>query len=146
MLSTPVLFKLIHVMSAAILFGGVTFGALVFTLANRVARSSAPDVARLCVGASYLTLAALIVQPVTGFVLISVLDDSAMQPWLQVTYALFLLILGGWVGQTVMLRQMAAGAMERFNIWALFAWGSVVLLCLVFYLMIAQPALWSHAG
>lgn len=146
MLAAPVLFKLIHVMSAAVLFGCLVFGALVFSLASRMSRVSAPEVARVCVGGSYLTLAALIVQPVTGIVLLKLLDDSAMQPWLQATYVLFALVFCGWVAQTLLLRRIAAGAVHRSGLWALFAWGSVLLLCPIFYLMIAQPALWSRVG
>lgn len=144
MLAPPILFKIIHVISAAVLFGGILFGALIFTLANRFARGSAREVAGLCGRASYLTLAALIVQPVTGFILVRLLDDSGLEPWLQATYALLLLIFGCWLGQTLVLRRIEGGATDRFGLWAMFAWGSVALLCPVFYLMIAQPALWGH--
>ena len=75
-----------------------------------------------------------------------------MQPWLVSAYALYVLVLAAWLYATYLLGKVASTSREvvadakLYRVWAPVSWGSVVLVCVIYYLMLVQPALWSHAG
>lgn len=153
MLEPMMLVKLIHVISSAVLFCGVLSASLFFTLAYR---RGSPEIvtamARFCRTGAIVTAAAMVVQPVTGAVLIVLQEDAPMQPWLICAYTLYVLVLGAWLFATSVLGKVAATAREPaadaalYRTWAPVSWGSVALVCVIYYLMLAQPALWAKAG
>src|ERR1700761_4895221 len=91
------LVKLIHVISSAVLFGGVLGASAFFTLAHRMGGAVEGAVAGFCRTAGWLTLAALVVQPTTGMILLKLMEDSPAQPWLIAAYILYALVLLAWI-------------------------------------------------
>jgi uncharacterized membrane protein len=143
------LVKLIHVISSAVLFGGVLGASAFFTLAHRTGGAVEGAVAGYCRTAGWLTLVALVVQPTTGMILITLQEDSPAQPWLIMAYILYTAVLLAWIASTVLLTRFARAGVAtapQFRLWAALSWGSVAILCGVYYLMLAQPALWAAAA
>jgi uncharacterized membrane protein len=144
------LVKLIHVISSAVLFGGTLGCAVFFTLGHKRGGAVETAAASFCRTLGLFTLAALIVQPITGMILIKMQEDNAMSPWLVSAYTLYAIVLLAWIGSTLLLSRFAsvghAGETSEFALWSVLSWGSVVLLCTIYFLMLVQPALWSHAG
>ncbi len=154
-----VLLKFVHVVSSAVLFGGSLGLALFMLIAapHRDARQVAP-VARMANNVAWFTLGALIVQPVTGLTLVGTLGDSFAQPWLQASYTLFgvTAILWLWAGlaqrKLARLAQACATAnaplppeyRTLYRRWTVLAWPGFVLLVTIYWLMLAQPALWGR--
>jgi len=105
------------------------------------------------------TLTAGVVQPATGFTLMA-MQELGLAPWIQAALSLFILVGACWVPVVLIQLRMKRLAEEAvssnlglapeydrlFRIW--FILGCVVFVALIgiFYLMLAQPALWSHAG
>ena len=62
------------------------------------------------------------------------------------------MVLASWVGATFILGKVASTPREAvadgklYRLWAPVSWGSVALVCVIYYLMLVQPALWAHAG
>ncbi len=153
MLEPIMLVKLIHVISSAVLFCGVLSASVFFTLAYRTGEAAViTTTAQFCRMAATLTAAAMVVQPVTGLILIKLMEDSPTQPWLMAAYALYLAVLAAWLVATSLLGKVAATVRDSardarvFRLWAPLSWGSVLVVCAIYYLMLAQPALWASAG
>ena len=153
MLEPMMLVKLIHVISSAVLFCGVLSASLFFTLAFR---RGGPEIitamARFCRTGAIVTAAAMVVQPLTGATLIVMQENAPNQPWLISAYILYVVVLASWVGATFILGKVASTPREAvadgklYRMWAPVSWGSVALVCVIYYLMLVQPALWAHAG
>ena len=153
MLEPMMLVKLIHVISSAVMFCGVLSASLFFTLAFR---RGGPEIvtamARFCQTGAIITAAAMVIQPLTGATLIVMQEDAAMQPWLICAYVLYAAVLASWLGATAILGKVASSQRDTaadgklYRAWAPVSWGSVALVCVIYYLMLAQPALWSRAG
>ncbi len=108
--------------------------------------------AQMCRSAAAITALAMVVQPATGAALILLMEDAPMQPWLVAAYTLYALVLAAWLCATILLDKIAKAPREAvanarlFRIWAPVSWGSVLVVCVIYYLMLAQPALWGAAG
>lgn len=143
------LMKLIHVISSAVLFGGTLGVSVFYTLAHRRGGVVETAVAGFCRTLGWATLVALLVQPLTGMILIKLMEDNVGSPWLVSAYVLYTLVLAAWAGSMRLLTRFAnvgrPGEASEFTVWAVLSWGSVAVLCVVYYLMLAQPALWSAA-
>ena len=147
--------KSVHIISAAILFGTGVGIAFFFYSAHRSNELAARYfAARTTVLADFVfTLPAAIVQPVTGFWLISLSGLPWSQPWLVATYVLYMVAGLCWlpvVWIQIRLKRMlqhAVAAREAlpltydrlFRLWSLLGWPAFVGLAIVFFLMVLKP-------
>jgi uncharacterized membrane protein len=152
------LLKVVHVISATILFGTGIGSAFHMWFAHRSGNVAAiACVARHVVLADFMfTTPAVIVQPVTGVLLALAAGYDLQSPWLICSYALFALAGACWlpvVAIQLRIRNLAADALARnaplpalyrrlMKIWFLLGWPAFLSLIIVFWLMIAKPALW----
>jgi len=153
--------KWVHVLSSTILFG-TGLGAFFFlVMANR---TRDPKVIASVAGIAIVTnlvftVSAGVVQPVTGGILMAMMELT-MAPWIIAALSLFVVVGACWIPVVliqVRIKQLAEQCVVEgsglpaeydrlYRIW--FGLGCVVFIALVgvFYLMLAQPALWGHAG
>jgi uncharacterized membrane protein len=150
--------KWLHILSSTLLFGTGLGSAFYMFFASRTR-----DVPVIAVVVRYVVIAdwvfttpTVILQPITGLWLVHIAGFPLDSPWLLVSYALYLLAGAAWlpvVWMQIRMRNMAvaaAGAGQALpaQYWNfLKAWvalGVVAFLALVvvFYLMVAKPALW----
>jgi uncharacterized membrane protein len=153
--------KWIHVLSSTILFG-TGLGAFFFLLMAH--RTRDPRVIASVAGIAVLTnlvftLTAGVVQPVTGGILMAMMELT-MAPWIIAALSLFVLVGACWIPVVliqVRMKQLAEQALaggsglpaeydRLYRIWLFLGCMVFVALIGVFYLMLAQPALWGHAG
>ena len=149
------LIKSVHIISATVLFGTGLGTAYFFLSARRANDAVRLFAARTTVRADFLfTLPAVIIQPVTGAVLImkSGLDPWAL--WLVASYALYAVAGLCWLPvvwlQMRMMRMLEArnadapfdaAAFERLRkIWFALGWPAFGALVIVFFLMVAKPS------
>ena len=148
--------KWIHILSSTFLFGtgiGSAFYMLFVSLA-RDPRAIA-TVARFVVIADWVfTTPAIIVQPVSGWYLKSVIGVPLDATWMAWSIALYLLAGACWlpvVWMQIRMREMARVAVEEgtelpprywrfFRVWVLLGIPAFAALVVVFYLMVAKPA------
>lgn len=152
------LVKWLHVVSSTVLFG---FGAgTAWYLWNAHLSGDAALIAkvgRMVVRADWIfTGTSGVLQPATGLLLVHLAGYSLTEPWLVLTYALYVLAFSCWVPvvwlqiKVQRLAQYAAdtatplGADYRRTMWMWFAlgWPAFLGLIGVFWLMVAKPALW----
>jgi uncharacterized membrane protein len=150
--------KWLHILSSTLLFGTGLGSAFYMFFASRTR-----DVPVIAVVVRYVVIAdwvfttpTVILQPITGLWLVHIAGFPLDSPWLLVSYALYLLAGAAWlpvVWMQIRMRNMAvaaarAGRALPAQYWSfLKAWvalGVVAFLALVvvFYLMVAKPALW----
>lgn len=150
--------KLVHVLSATLLFGTGLGTAFFFWMAHRRG-----DVRAIAVTARHVVLAdtlftapAVIVQPLTGWWLMQRLGMDFGQSWLQATLALYLLTGACWLPVVWLqwrMRDLAEAAVasgsplprayHRYaRWWFALGWPAFIAVLAIFWLMIAKPALW----
>ncbi len=158
MTSEFLLWKTAHILSATVLFGtglGIAFfcwfgyrGAL---RANEIA--ALRSVLRLTViGDACFTAPAIVLQIVSGLVLVHMLGWSLASPWAAASIALFALAGACWLPVVViqirLLREarqassidaLPAGFHRRFRRWFALGVPAFAALVVVFYLMVAKP-------
>ena len=152
--------KTVHILSSTVLFGtglGVAFFFLMGMRAGfgRGDMAAAWFAARTTAIADMVfTLTAGIVQPISGFVLIWLAGFDPFEPWLAMTYALYLLALACWlpvVWLQLRIRDMWRAKLDgaaideallhrRFRIWFALGWPAFIALVGVFWLMVAKPS------
>jgi uncharacterized membrane protein len=145
----------LHILSAAVLFGTGLGIAFFFWAARRGDDRARLFAARTTVLADFVfTLPAVIVQPVTGALLVAKGGFDPDAPWLLATYALYVLaglcwipVVGLQLRMKRMLEAKVAGAAfdgaayERLSrIWFLLGWPAFLGLIAVFWLMVAKPS------
>lgn len=152
------LVKWAHVVSSTILFG---FGAgTAWYLWNaHLTRDPATiaSVGRMVVRADWLfTGTSGVVQPASGLMLAHLAGYSLREPWLIVTYGLYLASFACWVpvvGLQMRAQRLAQKAAESgealgaeydraMRLWFALGWPAFLGLLAVFWLMIAKPQLW----
>ncbi|HRH19787.1 MAG TPA: DUF2269 domain-containing protein [Brevundimonas sp.] len=149
------LIKLIHILSGAVLFGtgaGIAFFMLRAD-ATRDARTVAA-VARIVVLADVVfTATAVVVQPVSGLMLIVIQGYSLTEPWLMAAYGLYILTGLCWlpvvaiqVRLKVLAEQAAAAdvalpvAYDRlYRWWFVLGWPAFAAVLGIYWLMVAKP-------
>ena len=152
--------KWIHVLSSTILFGTGIGIAFFMLMAHRTRDPRViAKVAGIVVLADFIfTLTAGIVQPVTGGLLMMMMELT-FAPWIITALGLFVFVGVCWVPvvfiQMRMKRlaeQAVAGGTELpaeydrlYRIWFILGWPAFTAMIGIFYLMLAQPALWGHA-
>ena len=147
--------KVVHILSATILFGTGLGTALHFWLVHRSGNVAAiAEVARNVVLADFaLTAPAGIVQPLTGVALAHLMGWPLLSPWLAESYALYVLAFACWAPVVVLqirARDLAAEAARRgerlppayariMRWWFALGWPAFLALIAVFALMVAKP-------
>ncbi len=151
--------KWIHTLSSTVLFGtgmGTAF-QMVAAMHMRDARVIA-GVARNVVIADWVfTTPAGFIQPLSGLLLIYLQGWSLLEPWLVVTYVLYIIAFIAWVPVVWLqqqIRDMASEAAEHgaelsqkcdryYRIWFTLGWPAFIALSTVFWLMVTKPQLWA---
>ena len=150
------LVKLVHVLSATVLFGTGLGSAYYMFMANRRG-----DLGGICFATRHVVLAdwifttpSVIIQPVTGLWLVHLGGYSLTDGWIMWSLGLYVFAAACWlpvVWMQIRMRDMAEAALEsgselpalywRMNRWWIFlgvlAFSAIVL---VFYLMVIRPA------
>lgn len=152
------LIKWLHILSSTVLFGTGIGTAFHMWMAHR--RGTAGEIAlaaRHTVLADWLfTLPAGLVQPITGFAMVWAADWSPWEPWMVISYGLFVLALAAWVPVVMIqitvadLAREAASAEadlprryhDLMRIWFWLGWPAFLSLVAIFWLMVAKPDLW----
>lgn len=154
-----VLLKTVHILSSTLLFGTGLGTAFFMWFTHRSGRLPAIVVAtRLTVRADFLfTTPAVIVQPLSGYLLMRLLGFDWHAPWLQATVALYLLAGFSWL-PVVWLQWRAhhlANAALRdgtelppayyrcMRVWFALGWPAFLAVLGIFWLMVAKPPLWN---
>jgi len=150
--------KLVHVLGAAVLFGTGAGIAFFMVMAHRTRDPAViAATARIVVIADALfTASAVIVQPVSGVALASLLGYSLRESWLVVAIALYVLVGLCWlpvVWIQIQLRdiaayaarhgaQLPAGYFSLYRIWFALGWPAFLGVIAIFAVMIWKPHWW----
>jgi uncharacterized membrane protein len=149
------LLKALHILSATILFGTGLGIAFFFWSARRSDDQARLFAARTTVRADLVfTLPAVILQPITGAMLISKAGFDPNASWLVASYALYALAGLCWLPvvwlQVRMKRMLEAkidgdefdsAAYERLRrFWFMLGWPAFLGLVVIFWLMVAKPS------
>lgn len=147
--------KTIHILSAAILFGTGLGTAFQMWMAHRSADVRAiATVSKNIVRADYLfTAPAVIIQPVTGALLIWRTEIDPLALWLVITYALYALAGACWlpvVWLQIRVHDLARLSLESgsalpaayytyMRAWFLLGWPAFLAVIAIFVLMVVKP-------
>lgn len=150
------LVKTIHILSAAILFGtglGIAFFQFRSWFSGNV--ETKYETARTTVVADYVfTATAVIIQPVSGLMLIAMSGHDPYDFWLLLSYALFILIGVCWLpvvwiqlqirnllGESV---KSGGSVPDRYHhlmrVWCLLGAPAFISIVAIFYLMVDKPS------
>jgi uncharacterized membrane protein len=158
MIEQALLLKLIHIVSAAVLFGtglGVAYFMLM-AYRTRDAFIIAHTAGMVVIADAVFVTNAAIVQPVTGVQLALVIGYPLSDAWLVASFALYGLIVVCWLPVLwlqVRMRDIARAAAEQgidlperyhrlFRVWLMLGWPAYISMLAIFVLMIFRPALW----
>ncbi|WP_374372643.1 DUF2269 family protein [Tabrizicola sp.] len=143
----------LHILSATVLFGTGIGTAFQMVWAMRGGRAEvAAGVGAGVVMADWLfTLPAGLAQPATGLWLAHLTGWSLTEPWLILTYALYLIALAAWlpvVWLQYRIRDLCRAAppgpvppeaRRLYRLWILLGWPGFGALVAVFWLMVSRP-------
>lgn len=151
-----IIFKTIHILSAAILFGaGIGIAFFMFRSWGTNNTQEKFFAARNTVLADYLfTFPAAVIQPASGVALVYMAGFDWASLWLTATYIIYIIAALCWlpvVWIQIQLKNMCKSASESgtelpqnyhtlFKIWFLLGWPAFLGLIVIFYLMVAKPA------
>lgn len=154
-MSLYLLLKLVHVLSAAVLFGTGAGIAFFMMVAHRTGRADVvAATARIVVLADFVfTTPAVIIQPLSGIALMLVQGYRPFEPWLLLAYGLYVLIGACWLPVVVIqlrIRRLAEAAAAAdaplpeaygrlFRTWFLLGWPAFAGVLGLYGLMIARP-------
>jgi uncharacterized membrane protein len=145
----------LHILSATVLFGTGLGIAFFFWAAARSDDRARLFAARTTVRADFIfTLPAVILQPITGALLIAKPGFDPREPWLLASLALYALAGLCWlpvvwlqIRMKRMLEAKVAGAefdsaaFERLRkAWFLLGWPAFLALIVIFWLMVTKPS------
>ena len=156
-MSTYLLLKWAHIITSVVLVG-VGFGSAFYLyFINRSKNVTAiAEVSKLVVRADYwFTTPAVIIQPLTGFMMVSMAGYSLTESWLVATYALFVLAGLSWlpvVWLQIQMAKMARGAADRStdlpqrywrfsHIWMMLGMIAFPSMLVVYGMMVFKPAM-----
>lgn len=150
--------KLVHILSSTLLFGTGLGSAFFMWMAHRHGNVAAIAItARHVVLADWLfTAPAVIIQPLTGWLLMQRLGFDLDQSWLLLALLLYLLVGACWlpvVAIQLRLRDLAAAAMATgqnlpaeyqrlMRLWFWLGWPAFISVAAIFWLMTCKPGLW----
>lgn len=157
-IDTYLIVKYVHIVSSTILFGAGLGTAFQMVWAMRTDDpKTIADVSSGVVIADWIfTTPAGIVQPLTGFWLIWQGGYDPFEPWLVITYALYVLAFLCWapvVVLQILIRNLAREAVKKdldmpsktrrvYFWWFLLGWPAFISLLGVFWLMVTKPIIW----
>lgn len=149
--------KFVHLIGASILLGTGVGIAFFMLLAHRTAdRHVVAGVARIVVIADFLfTATAVVVQPITGLLLVWVVGYSPWDGWIVLSVLLYLFTGAFWlpvVWMQMRMRDLAVIAADKreplppayhrlFRLWFAFGFPAFGAVVAIFWLMIAKPSL-----
>ena len=149
--------KFAHVIGAAVLLGTGAGIAFFMLLAHRTGdAATVASVARIVVIADFVfTATAVVVQPITGFLLAWIVGYSLLDGWILLSIALYLLTGAFWlpvVWMQMRMRDLAEAATREsaplpaeyrrlFRLWFAFGFPAFGAVVAIFWLMIAKPQL-----
>jgi uncharacterized membrane protein len=150
--------KLIHIISATVLFGTGLGTAFQMWMANRTGdvRAIAAVTSNVVIADYVFTTPAVIIQPVSGIALIWIVGYDPFSPWLIAVYALFVLTGACWTPVVAIQRRLRNIArdcasngrplpdeyhrlMRRWIVLGIPAFSAVLV---IFWLMVTKPVLW----
>jgi uncharacterized membrane protein len=150
--------KLLHIIGAAVLLGTGAGIAFFMAMAHRSKDVAViAGVARIVVIADFVfTATAVIVQPITGLWLASVQHYPLTASWIVASLVLYVVIGMFWLPVVyfqMRMRGIAAEAVARkkplpadyywyYRVWFAFGFPAFFFILIIFWLMIARPALW----
>lgn len=152
------LFKFVHVLTAAAMFGTWLTLAIFMQLAHRSNNTAVVALtARFVVSVEQIVMiAAMALQPVSGFALAKVIGLSlADEFWIVVSVVLYLVVLAGWLvvlGVEFRIRKVTRQAAldaaplpdgygRLFRFYSVVVWPTLAAMIALFILMIWQPRL-----
>jgi uncharacterized membrane protein len=149
--------KFLHIVGATALLGTGAGIAFFMLLAHRTGdAATVASVARIVVIADFVfTATAVVVQPITGFLLAWIVGYSLLDGWILLSIALYLLTGAFWlpvVWMQMRMRDLAAEAVREakplpaqyhrlFRLWFAFGFPAFGAVMAIFWLMIAKPQL-----
>ncbi|MGC1550648.1 MAG: DUF2269 domain-containing protein [Rhodanobacter sp.] len=158
-MNTYVLLKIVHILSSTLLFGTGLGTAFFMWFTHRTGQVAAIATAtRLTVLADFLfTTPAVIVQPLSGFLLMRLMGFDLHTPWLQAAVMLYVITGACWLPVVWLqwrARDLAAAAMQAgtplppiyyryMRTWFALGWPAFLAVIAIFWLMVAKPPLWS---
>lgn len=153
-----VLVKWVHIVSSTILFGFGAGTAWYFWNAHLTGDARLiSGVGRMVVLADWIfTGTSGVLQPLSGFTLAYLAGYALTEPWLIVTYALYIMAFSCWivvVWLQIKAQRLAQAALEAgtplgadyhrtMRFWFALGWPAFIGLMAVFWLMVEKPALW----
>jgi len=154
-----VLLKTVHILSSTLLFGTGLGTAFFMWFTHRTGQVAAiATAARLTVLADLLfTTPAVILQPVSGLLLMRLMGFDLHAPWLQASIALYVITGVCWLPVVWLqwrARNLAATAMQEntplpptyyrcMHVWFALGWPAFLAVLAIFWLMVAKPTLWG---
>lgn len=159
-MSLYVLVKIVHIVSATILFGTGLGTAFQMWMAHRGGdvRAIAAVAHNVVLADFFFTTPAILIQPLTGIILVRMTGTPAFAPWLMAAYALYLLAGLCWlpvVRMQLRIRDLTVDAAHHgtalgtdyhrlMRWWFALGWPAFAAVIAIFWLMVAQPALWGQ--
>ncbi len=151
----PLLLRLVHLLSAAVLFGtGIGIAFFFFWARRTDDAATVSAVSKIVVVADFLfTATAVVVQPLSGATLALASGWTLTEPWLLATYGLYLFIGACWLPvialQIRLARLSAADAAagrplgpefrRLYRWWFALGWPAFAALIAIYALMIWKP-------
>lgn len=149
--------KWLHILSSTVLFGtgmGTAF-QMVWAMRTRRVETIYSVSSGVVVADWIFTTPAGIFQPLSGLALIYLQGYSLWEPWLIVTYVIYIIAFAAWapvVKLQIRIRNLAKIALDAgtelpdaawraYRIWFTLGWPAFIGLLGVFYLMVAKPDL-----
>lgn len=147
--------KWLHILSSAVLLGtgiGTAF-MMIWAMRSDTAQIIHHTAAGAVVAGALFSAPALLVQAATGLWLIHLQGYPLTEPWLLLTYALYVLAFVTWlpvVGLQIRMRTLTAGAASvpplarrAYGLWCALGWPGFLALAAIFWLMVRRPPLWG---
>jgi uncharacterized membrane protein len=156
-MTTYALLKFVHIVSSTLLLGTGLGTAFFMWMTHRSGNITAIATAtRITVLADWLfTTPAVIVQPVSGVLLMRVVGYPPSSSWLQAAIALYLLAGACWLPVVFLQMRMRTFSTEALRTgvlpaqyhscmrwWFALGWPAFVAVVVTFWLMVAKPVLW----
>jgi uncharacterized membrane protein len=149
--------KFLHVIGASVLLGTGAGIAFFMVMGHRTGRpETIAAIARIVVIADYLfTASAVVVQPITGYLLARELGFPLSEGWIALSIALYLLTGAFWlpvVWMQMRMRDLAAAAAASgtplpdtyhrlFRCWFAFGFPAFAAVLAIFWLMLTKPSI-----
>lgn len=148
--------KVIHILSATVLFGTGLGTAFYLWRAHQTHNATViAVVTRNVVLADWIfTTPAVVLQPVTGFIMMSLMEYSITEPWIIWSLVLYTIAGACWlpvVWLQLRMRDLANQAVQnntpltreyygKFKLWFLLGWPAFISVGVIFVLMVFRPS------